>query len=72
MRKSTLKSIFSILAITGGAALVIYAARTGFQRQARIDCLNAARICEDFRDVHRGRCRECDLVSYCVDQGLLD
>ena len=71
MTRSTLKSIFSILALVGGAALMIYAARTGFEKQARIDCLNAARICDDFKDVHRGRCRECDLVKYCVDQGLL-
>lgn len=70
MNKSTLKSIFSILAIAGGAVLMIYAARTGLQRQARVDCLNAARICEDFRDVHGGRCLECDIVKYCTEKGL--
>lgn len=70
MTRSTFKSIFSILAIASLAAFVIYAAKTGFQKQARMDCLNAARICEDFRDVHGGRCLECDLVKYCVDRGL--
>lgn len=71
MRKSTLKSIFSILAITGAAVLMIYAARTGFEKQARIDCLNASRICEDFRDVHKGKCTECRLVDYCIKENLL-
>ena len=71
MTRSTLKSIFSILAITGGAALMIYAARTGLERQARIDCLNASRICEDFRDVHGGKCAECRLVDYCTQKNII-
>jgi hypothetical protein len=71
MNKSTLKSIFSILAITGGAVLMIYAAHTGFERQACIDCLNASRICEDFRDVHKGKCAECRLVDYCIKNNII-
>ena len=71
MKKSTFKNIFSILAITGGAALMIYAAREGLERQARVDCLNASRICEDFKDVHGGKCAECKIASYCIQNNII-
>lgn len=71
MTKSTLKNLFSILAITGGAALMIYAARTGLEKQARIDCMDAARICENFRDVHGGKCTECRIVDACIQNNII-
>ena len=71
MLKNTKKNIAYILTLAGLAAFVIYAAKTGLQRQARIDCLDASRICDQFRDVHGGKCAECQLVSYCIKENLI-
>ena len=71
MIKNILKNTLYTVALAGLAAFVIYAARTGFEKQARIDCLNAARICENFRDVHKGKCTECRIVDYCIKENLL-
>lgn len=55
----------------GIGALLIYAAREGLKRQARIDCMHAARICEDYHDVHRGECAECRIVEACLQNDII-
>lgn len=65
------KNLLICAGVVAFGVFACYSCKEGARRQEVFNCLQDARICSDFYNVHGGKCAECESARACRVRGII-